>query len=99
MIRSRCAILRGVSDPRRNLLTIALVTFCAAVLFGRLELGGVPAQAQTAALTALDYYEITPAPEGATGRVYLVQLGMRGPGSVDRSGPRFSDSVVRWDLP
>jgi len=30
--------------------------------------------------------EITPTAEGAKGRVYLVQLGMRGPGSVDRHG-------------
>jgi hypothetical protein len=31
-------------------------------------------------------HEITPSPEGATGRIYLVQLGMNGPGSVARHG-------------
>jgi hypothetical protein len=39
-------------------------------------------------------HEITPSPEGATGRVYLVQLGMRGPGSVDRHGG-YEDVYVR----
>jgi hypothetical protein len=39
-------------------------------------------------------HEITAAPEGATGRVYLVQLGMRGPGSVDRHGG-YEDVYVR----
>ena len=29
---------------------------------------------------------ITPTPEGATGRIYLVQLGMKGPGSIERHG-------------
>ena len=31
-------------------------------------------------------HEITPTADGATGRVYLVQLGMEGPGSVARHG-------------
>jgi hypothetical protein len=31
-------------------------------------------------------HQITPTPEGATGRIYLVQLGMNGPGSVARHG-------------
>jgi hypothetical protein len=31
-------------------------------------------------------HEITPSPEGAKGRIYLVQLGMEGPGSVARHG-------------
>ena len=45
---------------KRNLLTIALVVFSlAALFFGRFELGGAPAEAQTTELTALDYYEIT----------------------------------------
>ncbi len=39
-------------------------------------------------------HEITPAPEGAHGRVYLVQLGMRGPGSVDRHGG-YEDVYVK----
>lgn len=39
-------------------------------------------------------HEITPSPEGARGRVYLVQLGMRGPGSVDRHGG-YEDVYVR----
>jgi SnoaL-like domain len=38
--------------------------------------------------------EITATPEGAKGRVYLVQLGMRGPGSVDRHGG-YEDVYVR----
>ena len=29
---------------------------------------------------------VTPTPEGATGRIYLIQLGMKGPGSVERHG-------------
>lgn len=37
---------------------------------------------------------ITPSAEGATGRIYLVQLGMRGPGSVDRHGG-YEDSYVK----
>jgi len=31
-------------------------------------------------------HEITPSADGATGRIYLVQLGMEGPGSVARHG-------------
>jgi SnoaL-like domain len=38
--------------------------------------------------------EITPTAEGATGRVYLVQLGMNGPGSVARHGG-YEDVYVR----
>ena len=41
-------------------------------------------------------HEITPSAEGATGRVYLVQLGMRGPGSVDRHGG-YEDVYVRTE--
>ena len=29
---------------------------------------------------------ITPTAEGATGRIYLIQLGVKGPGSVERHG-------------
>ena len=39
-------------------------------------------------------HEITATPEGAKGRVYLVQLGMRGPGSIDRHGG-YEDVYVR----
>ena len=39
-------------------------------------------------------HQIRPSPGGATGRVYLVQLGMRGPGSVDRHGG-YEDVYVR----
>ena len=39
-------------------------------------------------------HEITATPEGAKGRIYLVQLGMRGPGSVDRHGG-YEDVYVR----
>jgi hypothetical protein len=39
-------------------------------------------------------HEITPAVEGAKGRVYLVQLGMNGPGSVTRHGG-YEDVYVR----
>ena len=39
-------------------------------------------------------HEITPTPEGATGRVYLVQLGMKGPGSVARHGG-YEDVYVK----
>jgi hypothetical protein len=31
-------------------------------------------------------HEITAIPQGAKGRIYLVQLGMRGPGSIERHG-------------
>jgi len=39
-------------------------------------------------------HQITPTPEGATGRIYLVQLGMKGPGSVERHGG-YEDVYVR----
>lgn len=39
-------------------------------------------------------HEITPTPTGATGRIYLVQLGMSGPGSVARHGG-YEDVYVR----
>jgi SnoaL-like domain len=39
-------------------------------------------------------HEITATADGATGRIYLVQLGMRGPGSVDRHGG-YEDIYVR----
>ena len=39
-------------------------------------------------------HEITPTAGGATGRVYLVQLGMTGPGSVARHGG-YEDVYVR----
>lgn len=38
--------------------------------------------------------EITPTPDGAKGRVYLVQLGMTGPGTVARHGG-YEDIYVR----
>ena len=31
-------------------------------------------------------HQVTPTPEGATGRIYLMQMGMKGPGSVERHG-------------
>jgi hypothetical protein len=39
-------------------------------------------------------HEITPTDAGAVGRVYLVQLGMQGPGSVTRHGG-YEDTYVR----
>jgi len=39
-------------------------------------------------------HQITPTAEGATGRVYLVQLGMTGPGSVARHGG-YEDVYVK----
>src|SRR5215467_1460650 len=39
-------------------------------------------------------HEITATPDGAKGRVYLVQLGMRGPGSVERHGG-YEDVYVK----
>ena len=39
-------------------------------------------------------HEITPTADGATGRIYLVQLGMEGPGSVARHGG-YEDVYVR----
>jgi hypothetical protein len=41
-------------------------------------------------------HEITPTADGATGRIYLVQLGMDGPGSVARHGG-YEDVYVRTD--
>jgi SnoaL-like domain len=41
-------------------------------------------------------HEITPTAEGATGRIYLVQLGMEGPGSVARHGG-YEDVYVRTE--
>ena len=41
-------------------------------------------------------HEITPTDTGATGRVYLVQLGMNGPGSIARHGG-YEDVYVRTD--
>ena len=37
---------------------------------------------------------ITPTAEGATGRIYLVQLGVKGPGSVERHGG-YEDVYVK----
>jgi hypothetical protein len=31
-------------------------------------------------------HQITPTPQGATGRIYLVQMGMKGPGTIARHG-------------
>ena len=39
-------------------------------------------------------HEITATPEGARGRVYLVQMGMRGPGTIDRHGG-YEDVYVK----
>ena len=39
-------------------------------------------------------HEITPAPEGARGRIYLVQVGMRGPGTIERHGG-YEDIYVK----
>jgi len=39
-------------------------------------------------------HQITPTPEGASGRIYLVQMGMKGPGSVERHGG-YEDVYVR----
>jgi hypothetical protein len=39
-------------------------------------------------------HEITPTADGAKGRIYLVQLGMNGPGSVTRHGG-YEDVYVR----
>lgn len=41
-------------------------------------------------------HEITPTADGATGRIYLVQMGMEGPGSVTRHGG-YEDVYVRTD--
>jgi SnoaL-like domain len=37
---------------------------------------------------------VTPAKDGASGRIYLIQLGMKGPGSVERHGG-YEDVYVR----
>ena len=39
-------------------------------------------------------HEITPTADGAKGRVYLVQLGMKGPGTIERHGG-YEDVYVR----
>jgi hypothetical protein len=39
-------------------------------------------------------HEITATPEGAKGRVYLVQLGMKGPGTIERHGG-YEDVYVK----
>ena len=39
-------------------------------------------------------HEITPSAEGATGRIYLVQLGMKGPGTIERHGG-YEDVYVK----
>ena len=39
-------------------------------------------------------HEITATPDGAKGRVYLVQLGMKGPGTIERHGG-YEDTYVR----
>jgi len=37
---------------------------------------------------------VTPAAEGATGRIYLLQMGMKGPGSIERHGG-YEDVYVK----
>jgi hypothetical protein len=37
---------------------------------------------------------INPAPEGATGRIYLLQMGIKGPGSIERHGG-YEDVYVK----
>ena len=37
---------------------------------------------------------VTPSPQGATGRIYLIQLGMKGPGSIERHGG-YEDVYVK----
>ena len=41
-------------------------------------------------------HEIAATPEGAKGRVYLVQLGMRGPGTIERHGG-YEDVYVKTE--
>jgi len=41
-------------------------------------------------------HEITVTPEGAKGRIYLVQMGMRGPGTIERHGG-YEDLYVKTD--
>jgi hypothetical protein len=37
---------------------------------------------------------ITPSPEGATGRIYLLQMGIKGPGTIERHGG-YEDVYVK----
>jgi hypothetical protein len=37
---------------------------------------------------------ITPSPEGANGRIYLLQMGIKGPGSIERHGG-YEDAYVK----
>ena len=37
---------------------------------------------------------VTPTAEGATGRIYLLQMGMKGPGSIERHGG-YEDVYVK----
>ena len=37
---------------------------------------------------------VVPSPEGATGRIYLLQMGMKGPGSIERHGG-YEDVYVK----
>ena len=39
-------------------------------------------------------HEITATPDGAKGRIYLVQMGMRGPGTIERHGG-YEDVYVK----
>jgi hypothetical protein len=39
-------------------------------------------------------HEIMPTPQGAKGRIYLVQMGMKGPGTIERHGG-YEDIYVR----
>jgi hypothetical protein len=39
-------------------------------------------------------HEIMPTPQGARGRIYLVQMGMKGPGTIERHGG-YEDIYVR----
>ena len=39
-------------------------------------------------------HQITPTPQGATGLIYLVQMGMKGPGTIERHGG-YEDVYVR----
>ena len=39
-------------------------------------------------------HEIAPTPQGAKGRIYLVQMGMKGPGTIERHGG-YEDIYVR----
>jgi hypothetical protein len=40
---------------------------------------------------------ITPSPEGATGRIYLLQMGIKGPGSIERHGG-YEDVYVKTPM-